>query len=106
MDEASKKFAEFLQSEELNEPLIEMNMNGVKAKTLEDVLGRLERGLVEPVNFVEAVANITADGKAPTLYKLSARWLDSAKGEIPSFWGRFANDTLKTSDKELKLVVI
>ncbi len=106
MENASKKFGEFLKGDELNDPLVELNMNGVKAKTLEEVLDRLVKGLVEPVNFVSSVGNVTTDGQAPTLYELSTRQLDPVKGEIPSVWGRFANDTLKVQEKELKVVVI
>ncbi len=106
MEDASKKFGEFLKGEELNDPLVEMNMNGVTAKTLDEVLERLEKGLVEPVDFVSSVGNVTTDGQAPTLYELSTKQVDPVKGEITSVWGRFANDTLKAQEKELKVVVI
>lgn len=106
MEEASKKFGEFLKGEALNDPLVEMNMNGVKAKTRGEVLERLKKGLVEPVNFMSSVGNVTAEGQRPTLYELSTKQLDPVKGEIPSVWGRFANDTLKAEEKELKVVVI
>lgn len=106
MDEAAEKFAEFLDGEELSEPLVDLNMNGSRASTLHEVKKRLKNGLTEPVNFVGSVENVTEDGQVPTLYELSTRQLDPVKGEIPSVWGRFANDTLKASEKELKVVVI
>lgn len=106
MDEAAEKFAEFLDGEELSEPWVTLNMNGVMASALGEVKGRLKNGLKEPVNFVASVGNVTENGQEPTIYELSTRQMDPVKGEIPSVWGRFANDTLKGQEKELKVVVI